>query len=106
MNNKHTYFITAYIPSDENRVVTSIYLLMKLGYQTPKYLWIDVENKSGIGIGLDFDSWDDTEVDAYKSLIKINDWNNTYKLIKGTIEDAIEVRNELKEKLNANIQAT
>lgn len=100
MNNKHTYFITAYIPSDENRVVTSIYLLMKLGYITTKYLWIDIENTGGIGTGIDFDSWSNKEAEAYKRLIKVHNWDELSELIDGDIEDAMEVRNKFKEKLN------
>lgn len=101
---KEVYFITGYIPSDEDIPCVNIYKLVRLGNKTIKYIWISLTRDGGYGTSTDLENWADTESEAILQLLTIGGVGDRY-YIKHTFEEAYEKYQDIEIMLNAEIEA-
>lgn len=97
---KNIYYIECYIPNDENKIHSDIKKLIKIGN---KYFWPSLIYDYGIGFGAQNYEGQDSIEDA---LIKLEGYRigDTNRIIKGSLEDALELKNKYIEILTPELK--
>lgn len=92
MNEKPIYIISAYIPSDEDRVVSDILKICKIS-QESNYVIISIKENHGYNVGLKFPEGIFTSLED--ALIRIcNSHEEFYKAGKMTFQEALNKEQE------------
>ncbi len=74
--NKQLYGISSYIPSDDNVVEQSVYVLAELGNLEKRYVFIRMNDSGGIGTGID-NYGNPTKENAILQYIRVNGMENS-----------------------------